>query len=555
MIDYALHEGCNARALVQVDPPDDTAELDPATLVFFAGEAQFRPIGAAPVRLCRARTSLAVHCWGDAACELPKGSTGATLVDDAPTGAPPLLPGDFLLFEVMVAGPDSAPDPDPRRHHAVRLVDIRASRDPLLETNLLEVAWSQEDALPAIFPLGTDGPVTMVRGNLVLVERGTPVEEGGHGARIAPTVGPGRRRAIALARAGIGFAEPVAPDESAWRTLARRVPHRALPLIDGIRSFSADPQRPPVAWEVRPDLIGSLPDDPHVVVEMDADGVAVLRFGDGTGGRDPAGEAFEIAYRIGNGPAGNVGTGAIDRLRIQLPDRLEEWPVRNPLPATGGSVPEPLEQARLLAPQAMRGVPVRAVTAEDYAALAALDPAVQRAACSLLPSGGRQIARVAIDPLGSEQAEPVLLARVAAALEDYRRIGHDIRVVAALYVPLRLVLRVELENDAIQGHLRAAVRAVLGTGVLAEGHLAAFHPDRLSFGTPIHGSPLLAAVQVLEGVRAVRILDLARQFDQERGRYADGVLQMAWNEIPQLDDDRLHPDRGRLVLRFAGGIA
>jgi hypothetical protein len=30
---------------------------------------------------------------------------------------------------------------------------------------------------------------------------------------------------------------------------------------------------------------------------------------------------------------------------------------------------------------------------------------------------------------------------------------------------------------------------------------------------------------------------------------------MAWNEVPQLDNDPLRPDRGLLVLQLIGGLA
>ena len=59
----------------------------------------------------------------------------------------------------------------------------------------------------------------------------------------------------------------------------------------------------------------------------------------------------------------------------------------------------------------------------------------------------------------------------------------------------------------------------------------------------------------VEGVRDVTILEFARLFDRERGGYSRGALRMAWNEIPQLDNDPLRPDKGRLVLKLTGGVA
>ena len=139
--------------------------------------------------------------------------------------------------------------------------------------------------------------------------------------------------------------------------------------------------------------------------EIDDDGRAILRFGDGVNGRDPPGQEFEIAYRVGNGSAGNVGADRIVQVlqtRID-PDGNEQVSSlpgahgRNPLPASGGTDQEDVQQVKLLAPSAIQTDLLRAITPEDYAKLAEqLEPEVQRAACSLSPSGGRQVARMPV---------------------------------------------------------------------------------------------------------------------------------------------------------------
>ena len=75
--------------------------------------------------------------------------------------------------------------------------------------------------------------------------------------------------------------------------------------------------------------------------------------------------------------------------------------VRNPLPAVGGTEPEPIEQVRQLAPLDLRRTRLRAVTAEDYAALASALPGVQRAAAEIRWTGSVQEAHVAIDAYGT----------------------------------------------------------------------------------------------------------------------------------------------------------
>ena len=67
--------------------------------------------------------------------------------------------------------------------------------------------------------------------------------------------------------------------------------------------------------------------------EPDDAGRAQLRFGDGDlGRRAAAGTAFTAVYRIGNGPEGNVGAEAIDRigLRDHDPDGGHAAPAQPP---------------------------------------------------------------------------------------------------------------------------------------------------------------------------------------------------------------------------------
>jgi hypothetical protein len=392
------------------------------------------------------------------------------------------------------------------------------------------------------------------------------------GRPIPPVIGAGRRRTITLSTSGLTYAEPAAHSASAWCVLTDRHPRDGDPQIELLRSWSKDhPNDITTQWSIRPDLTESGPEDPHATVEIDDDGIPILRFGDGICGRDPSDQLFEISYRVGNGMQGNVGADRITcmdtrhdrngeqstrhrRHRRRQVDAIGK--VRNPLPACGGTDQEDVERAKLLAPNAFRDWPMRAITEDDYARLAKrLEPSLQRAVCSLIPSGGRQLARVAIDPRHTDVPDETLERRVAAALAPYRRIGHDVKVVQAVYVPLLLRLQVEVMDGYIQGHVRAALQAALGTGMLPDGSLGAFHPDKLTFGTSIYESRLIAAAQALDGVRDAKIMVLARLFDRERGNYANGVLPMAWYEIPQLDNDPVRPDRGRLDLHLVGGLA
>jgi len=79
----------------------------------------------------------------------------------------------------------------------------------------------------------------------------------------------------------------------------------AIPAIQ-VTSLSPTPGSKPVAWTPKADLLGSGPEDAQFVVEIDSNGIAWLRFGDGTNGKQPVGgDQYTAVYRVGNGTAGN----------------------------------------------------------------------------------------------------------------------------------------------------------------------------------------------------------------------------------------------------------
>lgn len=346
-------------------------------------------------------------------------------------------------------------------------------------------------------------------------------------------------------------------------------PRAALPAV----AASADTAGGK-AWLPLRDLLSSGPTDRNFVGETGDDGRLTLRFGDGKHGEPPPpGDVLDVAYRVGNGVRGNVGAEAINHLLVcpaQTPDtgqpaaRSRRRPsdptaviaVRNPLPAVGGTEPEPLDQVRQQAPLAPRRVRLRAVTADDYARLAALVPGVRRAATEIRWTGSGQEAHVAVEPVGQEIPSPRLLASVERALRGYRRIGHDLTVGGADLVPLDIAISVCVAAGYQKGHLLALLRRVLGTGTRPDGSPAFFSPAALAFGDPVRVSTLIAAVAALPGVVSADVTALRRMFEpdgQPGGALATGVLPMGPLEIAQCDNDPDRPENGRLRLTLRGG--
>jgi hypothetical protein len=355
---------------------------------------------------------------------------------------------------------------------------------------------------------------------------------------------------------GPAYAAGLHPDEPVLRGSASAAlaqdPRRALP---NVRLHEPDTETHAGAvWEPRRDLLDSARRDWHFVGELEDDGRLAMRFGDGHGGARPApGTRLTVRYRLGGGAAGNVGAEAINHLVVDGDcEPLPVAGVRNPLPATGGTEPEPLEQVRQLAPLDLRRTRLRAVTAEDYASLAAALPGVQRAAAEIRWTGSLQEAHVAVDALGTGEPGEQLLASVTQALETYRRIGHDLVVGPARLVPLDIALTVCARPGHQHGQILADLYRALGSGRLPDGRLGFFHPDALTFGEPVRLSRLVAVAAGVPGVESVAVTRLQRLFEEDRGERGDGVLRLGPLEIATCDNDPDRPENGRLAVSLGG---
>ncbi|BCL31758.1 putative baseplate assembly protein [Streptomyces aurantiacus] len=363
---------------------------------------------------------------------------------------------------------------------------------------------------------------------------------------------------------GPAYADGLHPDEQVLRGSAtaalRHDPRQALPAV---RLHDGD-----LTWEPRRDLLDSTARDRHFVGELEDDGRLALRFGDGRHAARPApGTRLELRYRLGGGIAGNVGAEAINHLVVcddgngngngnGNHDHDHEEPpvagVRNPLPAVGGTEPEPVEQVRQLAPLDLRRTRLRAVTADDYAALASALPGVQRAAATIRWTGSGREAHVAVDAYGDGAPSAALLAEVTQALEAYRRIGHDLVVGAARQVPLDIALWVCARPGHQHGQILAELYRVLGRGRLPGGRLGFFHPDALTFGEPVRISRLVAVAAAVPGVESVHVTRLRRLFHEDRGEREDGVLRLGPLEVATCDNDPDRPENGRLAISLGG---
>jgi hypothetical protein len=654
LVDFELHEGCNARSWVSLETENLTLD-DPTDIAFITGLNKgltlpqnvlnwkalrevpatayevFEPVDrVTPIKLYEAHNEIRFHTWGDTACCLERGSTSATLVDAWLTSAAnspqskkkskpkkqeaygqyaesasvkeralKLKPGDVLIFEEVV-GPITglAADADPARRHAVRLTKVTQGEDPLLLTKddqptpYVRIEWGNEDALPFTLCISAIGAapgcnylenISVARGNLVLVDHGKTVGPEDLGAVLEldtdatcecaevpgdVLVQPARFKAK-LKLTPLTFRSDLSSDKfrtgSAAALLKQDVrkskPQLWLRSEPGVSWKQYEDlaawlkSKPGDGWDPQYDLIASRAADVHYAVEIDNDGIAHLRFGDGDLGRQPPlGSRFTAAYRVGNGVAGNVGADSISRLVLNK-ESLDGIfvTVRNPLPAVGGTNPEPVSEAKLFAPRMFRKEIQRAITAADYQEIAQRNYNLQRANAALVWTGSWYEADVSVDPLGREEVSDSFRKGLAHYLEKFRRMGHDLHISQAKYVPLRLALDVCVLPHYQQGHVKRALLDVFSNRVLKGGRLGFFHPDKLTFGDGIYLSQINSAGQAVAGVECVRVAEFRRLFDKSNHEIENGVLPLRTSEIAQLDNDPNYPEHGELEIHLAGG--
>ncbi len=518
--------------------------------------------------------------------------------DTAPTKPPsnsipaPILhlqAGDVLIFE-EIKGPKTgnSADADPAHRHAVRLTRVEAGYDDLYQQPVVEITWAEEDALPFSLCIATIVPglecayenISVARGNVILVNHGWRIEAEDLGQVMTETspapcldegqpgpavVTPVRFRPY-LQKSPLVFSQPLPVNAPATGLLSQD-PRQALPWIwltenetgssTSKALTAARTSLPSTTWQPQRDLLNCRPGDTHFVAEVDNEGRGRLRFGDGELGRLPAaGTRFAATYRVGGGTVGNVGAKAISHI-IQRPGFTLSGVIFsriwNPFPARGGTNPEPITDVKQFASHAFRTDLKRAIIADDYAHLAKQHPKVQRAAAKLRWTGSWYEVLVVIDPWGQAEADEALLNEIAGYLYPYHRMGHDVLVEAARYVPLDITMRICVKPNYLNGHVKAALLARFSNRVLPNSERGFFHPDNLTFGEGVMLSNLVAVAQTVPGVESVRVSRFQRLFEETNNELKNGILPLGPLEIARLDRDPNFPENGQLELIMEGG--
>ena len=434
LVDYHMHDGASARVWVALEvgdgrrrraaARDDGADRRGRRR---AGDSP-RPTSAQALVARRARVRDAAR--RSAARERATRSsctTGATTLLPARRrhagdarrhrGEPRAAAGDVLIFEEVrdpgLGNPERRRSRAPPRRPARRRsrARVRTRRRDAGRRRCVEVCWHADDALPFALRLRTRcaaTPACVARGNVVLAD---------HGGTTLTALGAVEREELGAAVAGRAVpaaARPPAGDAVAAVRRSRRAA-AARGRRDARRPAARRPGRCPVrrgralgagarAAQQRPVRRRLRGRDRGGRVRPGA----LRRRRARPRSRRPA--RRRSRRRTASAPAGPATSAPAPSRRIVTD--LAVTSVSNPLPATGGADPEPLEHVRLYAPQAFR-TQKRAVTEADYAAFAERHPEVQKAGATRRWTGSWYTIFITVDRVGGRADRRCVRGRAA----------------------------------------------------------------------------------------------------------------------------------------------
>jgi hypothetical protein len=393
---------------------------------------------------------------------------------------------------------------------------------------ILHVEWYEDDALPFDLPVARPGAraATVVLGNIVAADYGETIRPDPTAPR--PVIDSTWRMRLPIA--DLVFAVPFERRTEPAARLTEIKPYKAEPAITVRAAALGDT----ATWQGVRDLIGAGPYDRSFAVEVERDGLVVLRFGDGVNGWRPDPRSrFEVTYRTGHGLTGHVGADTVVHADANETRILA---VRNPLPAAGGHERLDLVKAKREAPELIREQR-RCVADADYVRVAESVPGVS-ASVERRWNGTSEVVQVYVHAAGGdEHDDDRRRADVTAALECERLIGVAVDVRAPRRVGVVAQLDVCYrppgnESDVAQ---RVAVQA-----------RAALQRQRLALGKHLFASWLVDAALKVPEVTDVTLARFQR-WDGEDER-ARGFIAMGPTEVPVLVDLDGMPTDGRPLV-------
>jgi hypothetical protein len=602
LVDYEIHEGLAAATWMEVTVKNAASGWIDAGADVWAvsdhGDPVYYEIGRGLKDIIRtekfhvnaAINSLAPHIWDEDQTCLPVGATeiyingwhkadlpfNDTIADDQPCR--------WMLLKTNPTDPALA-----QRRWMVCVIDISEHEDPLVDDpscdkKITRLVWQPAQALPFEMDLASTARFE-VRGNLVPATAGCCQEKmfvtGTDIGTLIPGL-PGKEKAAVtrtLEREGAAdstmhlYTLP-SSDENPLCWLGDD-PRQATPEVCVCEVRWDSGQWQEVAggqWTWTRLFLGehaSKADNQHFTLEdgtwrrvvgyqrmgeeivhrdyAGSDGKSI-RFGDNLFGMVPDNKVFKVAYRLGNGRAGNVAADTLVNFDAGTLSFVSS--ITNPWPAENGQDPETPAQVKQLAPEAFGAVTYRAVRAVDYRRAAERLDWVQRAGARFRWTGSWPTAFVTPDPLGAVTVSETRREALAIQMDRLRQAGREAVVADPKYADLDLKITVCVQPHAYPGQVEARVlKALLGH----KKQRGFFSPDNFTFGTPLRRSQLETTIQQVPGVRAVSCIEIRRRGHFDWKPLTGPYYPVGDQEMLRLENDPDFPERGTLQLTMEGG--
>jgi hypothetical protein len=248
-------------------------------------------------------------------------------------------------------------------------------------------------------------------------------------------------------------------------------------------------------WKEVPSFFGQAADARVFVTREDEEQKTHIIFGDWENGAGlPTGAAVVANYRCGSGGS-RIEPGLLTVIDKPVPGVAS---VRQPIAAGGGADPERMTEVRTLAPRSVLTFG-RAISSDDYEAIAARAPGVTRVRSYFAWDGAEQ--RAAVSLYVGDDLAAVESARTALSLSaDPNR---PVSVFPATRVDGRLDLSLLCDATRIPADVAAAVRASL-----TDDKNGPLGTRALKIGQGIFRSRLFAACLAVPGVRSVETIGI-----------------------------------------------
>lgn len=279
-----------------------------------------------------------------------------------------------------------------------------------------------------------------------------------------------------------------------------------------------------IEWKEVPSFYGQPPDASVFVTREDENQQTRIQFGDRiNGARLTSGVNNVVAkYRYGSGKDAPEA-GALSVMVKPFPNLKS---IRNPVPVGGGADPESPEQIRRYAPRSVLTFG-RAISGDDYEAIAAQTPGVARAKVYWTWDATQQRSLVKLYVGDDDSA--VSAAKIA--LKGTADTNRSVAVELAQPLPIKINLTLRIESSRIPEMVVAEVQKVLlnpDTGL--------FGANAIQIGQAIYQSQIYAACMQVSGVLAVHglnfwidsgsgfILDTNYRHDPDEGKFYQLLL-------------------------------